>query len=59
MATLASNGLPQQKILQNKLPFPPSERTAADLTSYLDVGRLTPSFDFDALIKRLAVRARE
>jgi hypothetical protein len=59
LAALTSDGLSQQEILQNELPFPPSERIGADLTSYLDVARLRPSFDFDALIKCLAVRASE
>jgi hypothetical protein len=53
----ASNGLSQQEVLQHKLPFPPGERATADLTGYLAVGCLRPSFDFDDFIKRFAVRA--
>ena len=55
----ASNGLSQEKILQHKFPFPSYKRAAADLAGYLSVGRLRPSFDFDHLIQRFALRAFE
>ena len=53
------DGLPQEKILQHKLPFPPHKRTAAGTALYLAIIRLGPSLNFDHLIKRTAVRACE
>ena len=46
------DGLPQETILQHKLPFPPYKRTAAGTTGYLAIIRLRPSLDFDHLIER-------
>ena len=54
-----SNALPQEEILQHKLPFPPYKRTAAGTTGYLAIIRLRPSFKFDHLIVGAAVRACE
>jgi hypothetical protein len=51
-----SNALPQEEILQHKLPFPPYKRTTA---RYLSIVRLRPSLSFDHLIERTAVRACE
>ena len=56
---LASNGLSQQEVLQHKLPLSPHKRTTADLAGYFAIGCLRPSFDFDDLIQRFAVRASE
>jgi hypothetical protein len=56
---LASNGLSQEEILQHELPLSPRKRRTADAAGYLAVGCLRPSFDFDYLIKSVAVRPSE
>jgi hypothetical protein len=53
------DGLPQEKILQHKLPFPPYKRPIANAARYLSIVRLRPCFDFDHSIIGAAVRASE
>ena len=53
------DGLPQEKILQHRLPFPPYKRATAGATGYLPIFCLRPSLSFDHLIERIAVRACE
>jgi hypothetical protein len=51
--------LAQQKVLQNETVFATRERRATDPASYLLVDGLRPGVDFDQLVERSAVRARE
>jgi hypothetical protein len=55
----APTGFAQQKILENEIPFPPGERSAASAAHYLPVRCLRPGFYFDHLIERIAGRTRE
>jgi hypothetical protein len=55
--SFASNGLSQGEILQYELPLTPCKRSTADTANYLAVICLGTSFDFDHLIKGIAVRA--
>jgi hypothetical protein len=51
--------LAHQKVLQNETVFAARERCATGPASYLPVNGLRSGFDFDDVIKCLAVRARE
>ena len=51
--------LAQEKVLQNETVFATRERRATDPASYLLVDGLRPGVDFDQLVERSAVRARE
>ena len=56
---LASNGFSQEEVFQHEILPPSHQRTTADPTCYPAIGYLMPSFDFDHLVKRTALRASE
>ena len=49
----------QEEVFKNKLPVPPSERTAAGAAGYFAIICLRPSLRFDDLIESTAFRTRE
>jgi hypothetical protein len=51
--------LSEEEILQHKLSISRHKRATADATGYLLIRCLGPSFNFDQLIERIAVRASE
>src|SRR5262245_40429057 len=53
------SALSQEEILQHELSISRHKRTTAGTTGYLPIRCLGPSFDFDQLIERIAVRASE
>jgi hypothetical protein len=54
-----ARSLPQEEILEHELAFPSGKRAAASTARYPAIIRLRSGFDFDDLIERIAVRARE
>jgi hypothetical protein len=58
-STSGSDSFTQEEVFEDKVSFPSSERTATGTACYLARVCLRTGFDFDDLIKCLAVRARE
>ena len=54
---LAANRLPQQKIFEDEFPFASRKRSTAATAGDPPIDSLWPSFDFDDLIERVAIRA--
>ena len=49
----------QQEILADEYPVSPRERPATNAAGYVAIYAFWPCFDFDELIKRIAIRAVE
>jgi hypothetical protein len=56
---LDTSRLPQQKILDDQIPLAADEWCLATTARYSAINCIRSGFDFDDLIKRVAVRAME
>ena len=58
-ATLDATSLSQQEVFKDEFALATDKRPAANTACYVLKDRLRSGFDFDDVIERLAVRARE